>query len=289
MSNLNPLKEKCKLPLKYSEKLNNKLKEKLFASNNNNKINFDYSEKSNEIITEYFYYFLVSILKNYNDYLFNNKDDIININNLFLRKDLKAIEIEKIFKANLFIYKEIDKNDDPVFFEVFFETDLFKNFLFRKYRNNEIDKYTFLLFDETRVTKKNKNKFSKIKTEFINSKLFSTTVSYEVNKTKDFEKSEYDQINSNQKELVNYYQIYDGKNISYYIFPKLLYDDKFFKKEWKYLFDEEKLKQIYTNYESNKKKIDENLNLYFKICEGYLVKRYKFDRRDLGLCEIIYI
>ena len=81
--------------MKYSEKLKNKLKEKLFASNNNNKIKFDYSEKSNEIITEYFYYFLVNILKNYNDYLFNNKDDIININNLFLRKDLKAIEIEK--------------------------------------------------------------------------------------------------------------------------------------------------------------------------------------------------
>jgi hypothetical protein len=197
-----------------------------------------------------------------------------------LKKDLKAIEIEKIFKANLFIYKEIDKNDDPVFFEVFFETDLFKNFLFRKYRNNEIDKYAFLLFDETIIMKKNKNKFSKIKTEFINSKLFSTTVSYEVNKTKDFEKSEYDQINSKQKELINYYQKYDGKNISYYIFPKLLYDDKFFKKEWKYLFDEEKLKQIYTNYESNKKKIDENLNLYFKIYEGDLIKRYNFDRRD---------
>ena len=47
--------------------------------------------------------------------------------------------------------------------------------------------------------KKNKNKFSKIKTEFINSKLFSTTVSYEVNKTNDFEKSEYDQINTKQK------------------------------------------------------------------------------------------
>ena len=78
--------------------------------------------------------------------------------------------------------------------------------------------------------KKNKNKFSKIKTEFIYSKLFSTTVSYEVNKTKDFEKSEYDQINSNQKELINYYQKYYGKSIFYYIFPKLLYDDKFFKK-----------------------------------------------------------
>ena len=53
-------------------------------------------------------------------------------------------------------------------------------------------------------------------------------MSYEVNKTNDFEKSEYDQINTKQKELINYYQKYDGKSISYYyIFPKLLYDDKF--------------------------------------------------------------
>ena len=98
--------------------------------------------------------------------------------------------------------------------------------MFWKCGNNEIDKYTFLLFDETRVTKKNKNKFSKI-TEFINSKLFSTTLSYEVNKTNNFEKSEYGQINSKQKELINYYQKYDGKRIFYFIFPKLLYDDKF--------------------------------------------------------------
>ena len=56
-------------------------------------------------------------------------------------------------------------------------------------------------------------------------------MSYEVNQTNDFEKSEYDQINTKQKELINYYQKYDGKSISYYyIFPKLLYDDKFFKK-----------------------------------------------------------
>ena len=54
-------------------------------------------------------------------------------------------------------------------------------------------------------------------------------MSYEVNKTNNFEKSEYGQINSKQKELINYYQKYDGKIIFYYIFPKLLYDDKFLK------------------------------------------------------------
>ena len=278
LCNLEPQKEKCKIPNKYSEKLKNKLKDKLFS--NNNKINFDYSEKSNEIITEYFYYFLVSILKNYNEYIFNTKEEIIKTNNLFLKKDLKSIDIETIFKANQFIVREIDKNDDPIFFEILFETDLFKNFLFRKYRNNDIDKYTFLLFDETIIMKKNKNKFSKIKTEFINSKLFSTTVTYNVEKVQNFEKNEYEQINKNQNKLINYYQKYDGKNLSYYIFPKLLYDDKFFvnKNNNKYLFNEEKLNQIYVSYENNKKKIDEKT--YFKIYDGDLVKRFNFDRRD---------
>ena len=265
--------KKDRIPNKYSEKLKTKLNDKLLSSIN--KINYDYSEKSNEIISEAFCYFLVSILKNYNDYLYNSKEDIIDINNTFFKKDLKKINIEEIFKAKQFIDKEIDKNDDSTFYETLFETNLFKNFLFRKYRNS--DKYTFLLFDETVIMKKNKNKFSKIKTEFINSKIFSTTASYEVEKTQNFKKSEYEQIEAKKNELINYYQRYDGKNLYYYVFPKLLYDDKFFseKNSMKFLFNQEKLNQI---FESNKKKID--LKSYFKIYEGYLVKRYYFDRND---------
>ena len=277
--NLNP--QKCRLPTKYSEKLKNKLKDKLFGTEQ--KINFDFSAKSNEIITEDFYYFLVSILKNYNDYLFNGKEDIININSLFFKKNLQKIGVEKLFKVNQFIDKELDKNDDSDFFKIFFETNLFKNFLFRKYRNSEHDKYIFLLFDETIIIKKNKNKFSKTKTEFINSKCFSTTINYDVEKTQNFDKSEYEQIKLKQKQLINYYQKYDGKNLTYYIFPKLLYDNKFFnsnnkKNNWKYLFNEDKLNQIYKVYESNRKKID--TKLFFKIYEGDLVKRYNFNRND---------
>ena len=274
----NPNKEQIKMPNKYSEKLKKKLKDQLL----NNKNDYSgYSEKSNEIITEYFYYFLVSILKNYNDYLYNSKEEIININNLFLKKDLKQIKIEELFKANQFIKGEVDKNDDPLFFEILLQTNLFKNFLFRKYRNSEFDKYNFLLFDETIITKKNKNKFSKIKTEFLNSKSFSTTVNYIVEKTQDFKKYEYEEINSKKSELINYYQKYDGKNFSYYLFPKLLFDNQFFKNKivkWTYLFNKEKLDQIYIGYENNKKKIDSHF--YFKIYDGDLIKRYNFDRKD---------
>ena len=279
LSNLKPETEKCKIPSKYSGKLKNKLRDKLFHSDS--QMNFDYSEKSNEIIIEYFYYFLVSILKNYNDYLYNTKDDILGVNDLFLKKDITTIGIEKMFKSSQYIFREIDKNDDSIFFETLFETDLFKNFIFRKYRNRKYDRYTFLLFDETIVVKKNKNKFSKIKTEFINSKFFGTTVTYEMAKTQNFEKMDYDSMKRRQRELLfNYYQKYDGENLSYCLFPKLLYDDKFFKRPngWKYLFNEEKLNTIYMVYESNKKRIDPKL--YFKIYEGDLIKRFKFNQND---------
>ena len=43
------------------------------------------------------------------------------------------INIEQLFIASQYIKKAIDKNDDPHFFTAFFKTDLFRNFLFRKY------------------------------------------------------------------------------------------------------------------------------------------------------------
>jgi transcription elongation factor Elf1 len=270
-------RKQCGMNEKYTKKLKNKLEE-LFPSNN--KINYDYSEKSSEMILEPFCYFIASILKNYNDYLYNSKEDILKINNLFFKKDLKKIKIEEIFKVKQFKDKEIEKKDDPTFYEAFFDTNLFKNFLFRKYRNN--DKPSILLFDETIIMKKNKSKLllRNIQTEFINAKHFGTTVNYEIGKTQNFTKSEHEEVELKKNELINYYQKYDGKNFYYYIFPKLLYDNKFFKNKisTKYLFNHEKINQI---IESNKKNLD--LKQYYKIYEGPLVKRYYFDRNDYFL------
>ena len=88
-----------------------------------------------------------------------------------------------------------------------------------------------MLFDETIAMKKNKKIFTTIKTEFLKSKSFGTTVSYDVQKTQDFDKNEYAHINKKKDNLVDYFQKYDGNNLSYYIFPKLLYNDKFFEKK----------------------------------------------------------
>ena len=269
--------EKCKLPQKYSDKLKNKLKDnfKKFSSKS------DYSEEINKKISEFFFYFLVSILKDYNEYLFNTEKEIIIINDLFLKEDIKKINLEQLFIASQYIKKAIDKNDDPHFFTSFFKTDLFRNFLFRKYENLDKDKYDFLLFDETIVKKKNKNEILRVKsTNFINSKYFATKNDYFCEEASNFTIEELVIINSKKEQLINYYQKLDGKKISYYIFPKLLYDEKFFerKRDYEPSFDDEQLRDLFSKY----KKIENELNNkdLLKVYEGDLVVRYNFDKNQ---------
>ena len=265
--------EKCKLPQKYSEKLKGRLEKKSkFISKE------EYSEEINQKISEDFFYFLVSILKDYNQFLFNSENDVIIINDLFLREDIKNISIEKLFMVNLFLKKGLEKNDDPHFFINLFKTDLFMNFLFRKYQNFDKDKYIFLLFDETIVLKKNKNDIIKVKTKFLDSKYFCTNNYYICNKKAELQNEELEKINSKKEELINYYQRYDGKKFSYYIFPKLLYDDKFFKskKDFENQFDEGQLKNLFSLYEKIKNELEDKE--LFKIYEGGLIYRYNFDK-----------
>ena len=266
--------EICKLPQKYTEKLKNKL------NKNTQWLSIEeYSEEINQKIAEVFFYFLVSILKDYNEYLYNNKNEIIAINELFSNKNIKNINLDNLFLVNPFLKKAIEKNDDPLFFKALFKTDLFKNFLFRKYQNSEKDKYDFLLFDETIIMKKNKNElFQVVKTQFINSKDFATNNHYICDEEKNFENYELKTINSKKEKLIDYYQKYEENQLSYYIFPKLLYDDKFFETtyEWETEFDREQLNELYSKYEKIQNEI-KKIN-YFKIYEGALVNRYNYDK-----------
>ena len=269
--------EKCKLPQKYADKLKNKLKDnfKKFSCKS------EYTEEINKKISEFFFYFLVSILKDYNEYLFNTEKEIIIINDLFLKEDIKKINIEQLFIASQYIKKAIDKNDDPYFFTAFFKTDLFRNFLFRKYENLDKDKYDFLLFDETIVKKKNKNEILRVKsTNFINSKYFATKNVYSCEEATNFTNEELEKIKSKKEKLINYYQKYDGNKMSYYIFPKLLNDEKFFeeKREYETQFDDDQLRDLFSKY----KKIENEINNkdFLKIYEGDLVVRYNFDKNS---------
>ena len=269
--------EKSKLPQKYSEKLKGRLEK-----NSKIKVNNEYSKEINQKISEDFFYFLVSILKDYNQYLFNSENEIIIINDLFLKENIKNINIEKLFMVNQFMKKGLEKNDDPYFFKILLETDLFKNFLYRKYQNLKKDKYVFLLFDETIVLKKNKNEIIKVKTKFLDSKIFSTTNYYICEKETELQNKEIEQINSKKNELINYYQAFDGKNFSYYIFPKLFCDKKFFESkkdlENENRFNEEQLNELFSKYEKIEKETEDKE--FFKIYEGGLISRYNFDKNQ---------
>ena len=276
-NNSNPISkgEKYKLPQKYSERLKNRLEK-----NSKSKKNKEYSKEINQKISEDFFYFLVSILKDYNQYLFNTENDIIIINDLFLKENIKTINIDKLFMSNQFIKKGIEKNDDPYFFLSFFKTNLFKNFLYRKYQNLEKDKFDFLLFDETIVMKKNKNEIIKVKTKFLDSKNLSTKNNYLCDKEAEFNNNELEIINEKKDKLINYYQQYDGKKFSYYIFPRLLNDNEFLdvKKEYNNQFNEDQLAEFFSHYENNPKEIDDKE--FFKIYEGGLINRYNFDKNQ---------
>ena len=161
--------------------------------------------------------------------------------------------------VNQFIKKGLEKNDDPYFFMVLFQTDLFRNFLYRKYQNLEKDKFTFLLFDETVVLKKNKNDIIKVKTKFLDSNIFSTKNHYLCDKGGNFSNEELEEINSKKDQLINYYQKYDKNKFSYYIFPKLLNDNIFFgsEKEYENQFDEDQLRDLINKYNNIEKDIED--------------------------------
>lgn len=69
----------------------------------------------------------------------------------FLIKDLSEINIESIFKVKDFTSVN---NKDVAFYTKFFETNIFKEFLRRKYLFRDCDKYDILCFDETISGKK---------------------------------------------------------------------------------------------------------------------------------------
>ena len=181
---------------------------------------------------DYFHYYLASILLNYNNYMFNSEEEVKEICEEILTKDEDEINIEKLFKIEQFLHD----NSDPDFYNMFFRTKIFKHFIIKKYLNEPLERYKYLLFDEKIILKKNKKKFSKkYETKFTSSKFFQSTRTYQIKPPTDFTEEEKSIINQNKDVLLHkYYQKVDKDNkIKYVLFPKLVYDNKFFKKEYK--------------------------------------------------------
>ena len=278
---LSDITQDTQLPEKYTDKLKSKLEA---FKKENKKLNFNYSVNNNKKIgEEFFYYFLASSIMNYNNYLYNGKEDIEKIWNEITVKKPDEINIENLFMVNQFLQ---DYKNDNSFYQRFFKTKLFKNFIIRKYLNEPLDKYTFLNFDEKILEKKNKRFLAKkVKTEFVNSKNFQSTHPYQTRppEKKNFSEEELAFMKDKKSILLKqYYQdIGNDNKIKYFLFPKFVYDNKFFKEKYDKTVDFTQNVSLINNLKKYKEieniLTTEKSNNYFSIYKGDFVNRYMLD------------
>ena len=264
------------LPSGYNEKLKKKL-DNFKAINNNNLKYFNYNENFNKLISEdCFYYFLISILSKYNNFLYNDEERIKTICKDIFCKGENEIDIKDIFNVDGFLHET--KSCDANFYNAFFKTKLFLDFIEKKYYNRKRDKPIYLNFDESIIKKRNKSIFNKtIETPFINLTIFENKNNYDVMGFNFFAKEELEYIINNKKELLEYYQSFEGNCFKYLMFPRLLYDNKFFNNKkyvpnYKYKSNAFEFSKIYKNI---CKEIYSD-KLYYKIYLGDLIVQYKF-------------
>ena len=220
------------LPFYYTDKLQTRLEELL--KNNQLKINpnsDEYNEDISKEIQQIFFYYIVSILNSYNNFLYNEENEVKDI-----CKKIKCnnINLNDLWKEKEF-YDNI-KNEEKEFYKTFFKTKIFFDFLKRKYYHefNE-EELEFLYFDEKIVFKRNKTFFSKkIKPFFLNSISLNIENIKKIPEYNNFNDKEIKYISNNTLLLSKYFQKYDKSKslFHYFIFPKLLYDNIFFNKKY---------------------------------------------------------
>ena len=284
-------------PNKYANKITTKIE--AFKKDNKN-ITPEYTD-NNKIINkrigfDFFYYFMASLFLDYHSYLFNGEEEVRKVFDELKSKRYDEIKIEKLFMVEKF---EQDHKSELDFYPKFLRTKIFKNFMIRKYLSEPFDRYTFLCFDEQISEKKNKGMFSKkIKTSFIKEE-FKFQINYPYNmrpsSKKNFSEQELAHIKNN-KEIVSmqYYQdIVNDNKIKYTIFPKLLYDDKFFTEKYKNSIDfskDQSLIKLLQNYhELEDFLLTEKSESYFDIYRGLFVHRHQmtFDKSHQVDSELI--
>ena len=270
-------------PSHYISKFKKRLQE--FLENNKMKSSDCNMALNRKIGEDYFYYFFASIFQEYNKYLYNSESDTRRIIvREILEKNIDDIRIDNLFKTKEFI-KEFKVGDD-LFLNRFFSTRIFKNFIIRKYLNNDTDKFIFLHFDETILSKRNRSFFKRsIKTEFLESKILQATHCYGVDTTQNFSQEEYSFISTHQDALINYYQRFNGVLFTYYLFPKLIYDNKYFERLYMppKFFDKFLFQQM-QDYQKSVEALEQPK--YFKIYDGDLVVRKLYNKKELAEHEI---
>ena len=274
----NDCNKNLKIPLlnHYSLKLEKKLND--YLSKNLDRLkNNKYKEKINTEIVDIFFYFMISILKNY--LYFIEKDENIILENIKKIKENKNVKINNLFKIDDFLEK--CQTDDYLFYKSFFATKNFKKFIIRKiYNKNDEERIEFLLIDEYIIKKNNKyNFFYKNETRFLENNFIDISKKniIDIKSPNNFNEKEINFINNNTNNFYLYYQKYnkEKKTYKYFVFPKLIYDNKFF--DIKY--SNEKNNNFQSIQNEKKKLIDSiitNKN-FFLIYKGEFINQYLFD------------
>ena len=155
------------LPYYYTNKLYNTMNNYLYEKNGRKKTN---AEINNVELKFMFYYYFVAVLLHYRAYVIMDEKYLID---LYPKIANKTYKVKDIFKVDEFMLT-LDPRDQ-VFFNNFFDTEIWKNFLIRAiYPRSISDKMELLLFDEMIKMKKNRKIKTIIKnaTPLLNSVLF---------------------------------------------------------------------------------------------------------------------
>ena len=218
-------------------------------------------QKFNYYIQHIFFKFFIYLMSGYTDYLLNSKFFSFNIKNKDNGENIRFKNtdedfIKEIFNLNEFI---LSKSKDELFYIAFCKTKLFFNFFREKiYSNNALNKVRYELFDEFIFLKKHKDFRKKKENKGLYENLSKHTIEQEsitqnyeiiINNELFYTKQEITELikDNNQYKLLTSYgqniisknkknKLIENPNISYYIFPKLIFDDSFFDEKYENLF-----------------------------------------------------
>ena len=224
-------------------------------------IKYLYEQKFNYHIQHIFFKFFIYLMAGYTDYLLNSKFFSFNIKNKDNGENIRFKNtdedfIKEIFNLNEFI---LSKSKDELFYIAFCKTKLFFNFFREKiYSNNALNKVRYELFDEFIFLKKHKDFRKKKENKGLYENLSKHTIEQEpitqnyeiiINNELFYTKQEITELikDNNQYKLLTSYgqniisknkknKSIENPNISYYIFPKLIFDDSFFDEKYENLF-----------------------------------------------------
>ena len=292
-SNLNDID----LPQKHKKKLLSKLKNYLnYIKTNLKKKKLESTYSFNNKIRHIFHKFFVNILSGYTQFLSKSPNQKFfgdNIRHKYNGKNGLIRYIKEIFEIDEFISNF--PKESQMFYKAFFNTELFFNFIRGIiYPSTEIDSLKHKYFDFTTFLKKNKDlrKHEDFKDQYEQYKIYKNSDDSQKNHSKKyitisnkyyftFDEKKILLDKSNQKiALIKYNQLIESNenfndsqltqiifSIRYFLFPKLLFDNKFFKENYN--------SQFYHHYiELPNNSFIQELNKALKISENDFITKY---------------